>query len=133
MKKENAQKEAQRKKAHKEADAALQAQNKLLQAESERLREALKRGGGADDVLATLTTEVEKNDKLEKENKRCQNRIHQLEKDGIGSQYRERDFQRRLKELGVGKEDIKKIVDLAKDAERKYAEAREKKSASGGK
>lgn len=98
LKKENDMKEVRRNKTQGQADAALQADNRLLQAEVEQLKGSLKLRGASEDFLTKLKDEVQKNDTLEKENKRCQERIAQLEKKCSEGLIRERGL---LKELNA--------------------------------
>ncbi|KAL8902899.1 MAG: hypothetical protein Q9171_007568 [Xanthocarpia ochracea] len=78
IKKEKEHSEKQQKISKKLADAALQTENKLLQAEVERLRTLLEQKGASRDFLEDLGAEVGKNDVLKKENKTCNNRIKDL-------------------------------------------------------
>ncbi|KAL9096306.1 MAG: hypothetical protein Q9165_001303 [Trypethelium subeluteriae] len=80
LKKENALKVPQRNKAQQRADAALQEDNRRLQAEVECLQRLLEPRGASEDFSTKLQDEVRRNDKLERENQRCQNRIKQLMK-----------------------------------------------------
>ena len=79
IKKEKEQSDKQQKASKKLADAVLQNQNNLLQAELEKLRTLLEQGGVSGDVLKDLGIEVEKNDVLKKKNKTYENRIKNLE------------------------------------------------------
>ena len=99
VKKENLLKEAQRNKLQQQANAALQADNRLLEAEVKKLKDLLDPEGASGDLLEKLKAEVQRNDELEKENKRCQNRIKQLEDERKVSRTRERALKRDLNNL----------------------------------
>ena len=71
--------EKQQKKSKRLADASLQTENKLLQAEVDKLRTSLEQKGVSRDFIESLRVEIEKNEVLRKENETCKNRIKDLE------------------------------------------------------
>ncbi|KAK0507339.1 hypothetical protein JMJ35_010377 [Cladonia borealis] len=133
IKKENALKEAQRNKTQQQADAALQAENKLLQAEVTKLETLLELRGASEDFLANFEDEVERNDELEKENKRCRNRIRQLEEQNAAGKIRERALKKDLKNPGVAEQTNKNIERTSRDAEGKETNIEDRNTDTGEK
>ena len=133
IKKENALKEAQSNKMQHQADAALQAENRLLQAEVAKLGNLLERRGASEDFLATFEDEVERNDELEKENKRCRNRSRQLEEQIAVGKTLERALKKGLKNAGVAEQTIKDIVRTSRDVKGKETNIEERNTDTGEK
>ena len=133
IKKENALKEAQRNKTQQQADAALQAENRLLQAEVAKLENLLELRGASEDFLANFEDEVERNDELEKENKRCRNRIRQLEEQNAAGKTRERALKKELKNPGVAEQTDKNIERTSGDAEGKETNIEDRNTDTGEK
>ena len=79
MKKEKEHSEKQQKRSKKLADTSLKTENRLLQAEVEKLRTSLEKEGVPRDFITDLGVEIEKYDRLKKENETCNNRIKNLE------------------------------------------------------
>lgn len=126
IKKENALKEAQRNKTQQQADAALQADNRLLQAKVEKLENLLELRGASEDFLAHFKEEVETNEELKKENQQCQNRCKHLREQyaKLGKQYadgktRERALKKELKNRAEAEKTNRDIERTSRDAEGK--------------
>ena len=129
IKKEKEMSEKQSKKAQKEADAALREENRLLRAEMEKLQISLKLNGVSADVLADFKAEVERDDELKKENRRCQNKmkqfgakIRELEDQCEADKFLERAFGKKCKDLGVDEKTIKDIRDTSREESRLVSE-----------